>query len=281
MVDIVATLASELAIGSDTPAPINLGGGGAAANTAAWLVAAGATATLFARIGDDALGHLAHDQLVEAGVDARLVVDPAAVTGSCIVLVDVSGERTMIPDAGANTHLAPADLDASAFTAGRHLHLSAYSLFHHGQAAALHALALARAQGMTISVDAASSAPLEAFGAQRFTDLVGAGILLFANLAEARVLAGVADPHDCATQLGDRFGAAVIKLGAGGALWSEGVAVVQAGTVAIDRTDTTGAGDAFAAGLLSARLAGARPLPALHAGNELAAQACRRPGGRP
>ena len=286
MIDVVATLPGPLTRGSDTPAPISLIGGGAAANAAAWLAAGGMDVTLVARVGDDALGRQAQADLAAAGVDPHLVVDARAATGSCIVLVDVSGERTMIPDSGANARLSPADVEASLFAPGRHLHLSAYSLFHDGRDAALRALELARGAGMSISVDAASSAPLAAFGASRFADLVGGDLLLLANQDEAGVLTGVEDPHVGVTVLGARFSAAVVKLGADGALWSDGSLVLQAAAVPVAgvepvRTDTTGAGDAFAAGLLAARLSGARPLAALQAGNRLAARACAQRGARP
>jgi sugar/nucleoside kinase (ribokinase family) len=281
MVDILAVLPAPLAVGSDTPAPITLTGGGAAANTAAWLVAAGATATLVARVGDDSLGQQARAQLDAAGVDARLAVDAAARTGSCIVLVDVAGERTMVPDSGANTRLSVDDVDAELFAAGRHLHLSAYTIFHDGRAAAERALELARAAGLSVSVDAASAAPLAEFGADRFRTAVGGDLLVFANLDEARVLTGTREPAECALQLAADFGAAAVKVGSGGAYWSEGHSVLQVPTSPIEPLDTTGAGDAFAAGLLQARLSGALPRFALATANRLAAQACRSPGGRP
>jgi ribokinase len=76
-------------------------------------------------------------------------------------------------------------------------------------------------------------------------------------------------------------GEVVVKLGGGGALWTDGSAVLRASArPVVAQADTTGAGDAFAAGLLAARLAGAAPAEALEAGCELAARAVGRAGAR-
>ena len=88
MVDVHARLPGELAVGSDTPADITFTGGGSAANTAAWLVAAGRPAMFVGRVGDDALGSRATRELQAAGVDVRADVDGELPTGTCIVLVD-------------------------------------------------------------------------------------------------------------------------------------------------------------------------------------------------
>jgi sugar/nucleoside kinase (ribokinase family) len=74
----------------------------------------------------------------------------------------------------------------------------------------------------------------------------------------------------------------VVKLGAGGGMWSDGGEVVRVPAVSVDAVvDSTGAGDAFAAGLILARLQGAGPQAAMAAGCQLAAEAVVTPGGRP
>ncbi len=128
MIDIVATLPGPLALGSDVHAPISYVPGGSAANTAAWLAKVGATVTLVGRVGDDAMGAQAHLDLSERGITDRLATDRDRATGTCIVLVDSDGERTMIPDPGANVALVPDDLDPAAFTRDGHLHVSGYAL---------------------------------------------------------------------------------------------------------------------------------------------------------
>ena len=286
MVDVLAQLPGELAVGSDTPAPITLFGGGSAANTAAWLVRAGVATTFVGRVGDDALGRMALDELSQAGIDLAVSVDPARPTGTCIVLVDATGERTMVPAAGANSGLGEEPVADGLVTADTHLHISAYALFNPGARPAVSALtAMAAEHGAGISVDAASSAPLAAFGAEAFLTWwrgLGPGALLFANRDEAQVLAGgTADIQTLASQLGSVAQPVIVKCGADGAVWSDGTEVVHAAAEHVEAVDSTGAGDAFAAGVLASLLAG-EPIPvALAAGNSLAASAITRAGARP
>src|SRR5215212_7091735 len=87
MLDVVARLSGPLAPGSDAHAVIRFHGGGSAANTAAWLAAAGAEPVLVGTVGDDERGREARAGLVAHGVDARLAVDPELPTGTCLVLV--------------------------------------------------------------------------------------------------------------------------------------------------------------------------------------------------
>jgi ribokinase len=280
MVDVVARLAGPLAVGSDSEASISFGGGGSAANVAAWLAFAGGSPALVARIGDDARGAEAARELHAAGVDARLSVDAERPTGTCMVLVGPGGERSMVPDPGANLALAPADLPDSLLERGGHLHVSGYSLVRRGpRPAALAAIERARANGMTVSVDPASAALLD----PEFLSLAQGATLLIPNVDEACALTGAADPVAAARSLAARFPEVVLKLGADGALWTNGSTHERAPAAELSGpvVDTTGAGDAFAAGLLAARLDGALPARALAAGCELAAQAVVTPGARP
>jgi sugar/nucleoside kinase (ribokinase family) len=315
MVDVLARLPHALAVGSDTPAPISFLGGGSAANTAAWLVAAGVPTTFVGQVGDDILGRMALDELRNAGIDLAVTVDPARATGACIVLVDADGERTMVPAAGANDGLGSHPLPAGLISAGTAVHVSGYTLFREGsRAAAEQAAASARDQGSAFSADAASSAPLAAFGPERFLGWLataGPAPLLFANLDEARVLIR-RDPSSAAVdeaveeaveeavgealddalakavavarELASRCGQVVVKCGAAGAIWSDGEEAIHAATDPAGPTamiDSTGAGDAFAAGMLAALLRDEPVLAALHAANALARQAITRTGARP
>jgi sugar/nucleoside kinase (ribokinase family) len=286
MVDVLAHLPGELAIGSDTPAPIALLGGGSAANTAAWLAQAGTETVFVGRVGDDVLGRLARDELTRVGVGLAVSVDPVRPTGTCIVLVDATGERTMVPAAGANSGLGDGPLPAGLLQPGDHLHVSAYALFNDGSRPAVEQLTTtARGLELGMSVDAASSAPLASFGADRFVAWfrgLGAGALLFANREEAEVLVGRHDSDAAlARALGTPDQAVIVKCGAAGAVWSDGNRVVQVAAVARSAIDSTGAGDAFAAGVLTALLADQPIEQALAAGNALAAAAISRPGARP
>ncbi len=263
MVDVVAVLPGELARGSDTPAAIEHHFGGSGANVAAWLGPRGALA---ARIGADPLGEAA-----VAGLAGAIERDEERATGTCVVLVHPGGERTMIPDAGANDAVELHSLPEAA-----HVHFTGYGLLRPGSRAAVRcALAAARERG-TVSVDPSSAAPLA--GEPEFLSWVDGVDLLLPNADEARVLTGEADPERAALALGREV---VVTLGRDGALWTDGSRVVRAAAQPVDVVDTTGAGDAFAAGLLAARADGAEPEEALAAGCALAARAVTQIGARP
>ena len=274
MVDVVVRLSEPLARGSDAAAEIRFHGGGAAANTAAWLAAAGAEPVLVGTIGDDERGREARAALVAHGVEARLAVHPDLSTGTCLVLVGPDGERTMAPDAGANDALSEDDLPQAS-----HLHVAGYALLRAGsRPAARAAIGRASKEGMTVSVDPSSSALLSS----EFLDWADGAGLLLPNASEAHALTGDSDPERAARALAERFGEVVVTLGRAGALWTDGEAVLRAAAEPVEEVvDSTGAGDAFAAGLLAARIAGASTAEQLAAGCRLAARAVTQVGARP
>jgi ribokinase len=284
MVDVVARLFGPLVEGSDSPGVVSYVGGGSAANTAAWLSRLGESTTFIGAIGDDAAGQISVESLHRLGVDVRFRVDHTRPTGTCVVLVAPTGERSMVPDPGANLALLEHDVPADEFRTGDHLHVSGYALLRDARDAALHAITAARAAGMTVSVGAASAAPLEQLGAEEFLALVPDNLLLFANEGEARVLASSTGPAaELATRLAQGGREAVVTAGSGEAAWSNGEATASRAAEPLDgpELDTTGAGDAFAAGFLAARARDAAPEVCLRDGHALAAAACRTTGGRP
>jgi ribokinase len=261
MVDVVARAAGPLAHGSDTPAEISFRGGGSGANVAAWAAWLGAPVAFVCRVGDDERGRAAVAELRAGGVDVRAAIDPERPTGTCVVLVEPGGERTMLPDPGAND--APSELPDDLVVPGGHLHVIGYSLFRTStRPAALAAIERARAAGMTISIDPSSWALIRP-GAIPAVDL------LLPNEDEAEVL----DPHPAAE--------VITKMGEKGARWTDGRTTIHVPAEPVDVVDTTGAGDAFAAGLLVARRNGAGPREALAAGCRTAANAVRQTGARP
>jgi sugar/nucleoside kinase (ribokinase family) len=192
------------------------------------------------------------------------------------VLIEPGGERTMAPDAGANDAL---ELPADALLEADHLHVAGYALLRDGsRAAARSAMEGASKAGIGVSVDPSSSALLD----PSFLDRAAGAGLLLPNASEAHALTGDSDPEAAARSLAERFGEVVVTLGPGGALWTDGQSVLRATAEPVDQVvDSTGAGDAFAAGFLHARVSGASTAAALAAGCKLAARAVRGPGARP
>lgn len=282
MVDVIVATSADPAPGSDSPARVTDQDGGSAANLAAWLAELGLPVELIARVGDDDRGRRARDRLAAAGVALSVSVDPTLPTGRCVVVVTPDGERTMFPDPGANIALGPASIDPTAWVRGDHLHASGYSLLREGsRAAALTALARARDRDMTVSVDASSEAPLLSVGPEAFLSWLSPGDVLFANAAEARALTGGAPADEAVGVLARRGLIAVVKTGSDGAVCGQGTQRWRAPAEAAAVRDTTGAGDAFAAGFLASWTRDADVGAALGLATRTAARAVVQPGGRP
>jgi ribokinase len=110
---------------------------------------------------------------------------------------------------------------------------------------------------------------------------VPSSAILIANHDEAAVLSGIDDPVAAAGALAARMTAAVVKCGGAGAIVARGDSVEVVRTEPVPAVDTTGAGDAFAAGLLAALADGADLVAAAAQGNVVGAQAVSRLGARP
>lgn len=279
--DVVAVLDGVPAPGSDRPASISSRGGGAGANVAVHLAQLGVPVVLAGCVGDDPAGAGLLAELTAAGVRPHVRTVAGSATGTIVSLVEPDGQRSMLADRGANLQLRPDDVPPPA--PGGHLHLSGYTLLDPGpHAAGLAAMAAATRAGATISVDPASTGPLTRYGVDRWLADTAAATLLLPNADEARLLTGCADAEAAARALAARHEVVAVSLGAEGALWASGDLLVHRPAQPTVVVDTTGAGDAFAAGLLAAWLGdpSCSPADALDAGLARAADVVRRPGAR-
>lgn len=279
--DVIVRLTEPLHWNSDTPARISSAGGGSAANTAAWLAHLGVGTTLFGRVGDDLPGRSLCAELSAGGVQLRCAVDPTLPTGSLVSLVASNGERSMLVDRGANDALHPDDITQDSFV-GSAFHLSGYALLHAGsRRAALYAIGLARAHGCLVSVDPSSVEPLLAAGADNFLAWTAGADICVPNLDEARVLTGCDSAADAARALSRSYPAVVVTCGADGATAYVDGELLHEPAATAEVVDTTGAGDAYAAGLLAARLAGSTWPQSLRLAAATAATAVSGAGARP
>ncbi|WP_054045583.1 carbohydrate kinase family protein [Alloactinosynnema sp. L-07] len=270
--DVVVRPSGPIAFGDDTRASITRSMGGAGANTAAWLAHLGTDVVLVSRVGADSAGAQLEATLTAAGVRCAFTVDPEAATGGVVVLIDEEGRRTMLSDRGANARLQAADLDPALLADARHLHLSGYVLLDESsRQAGVDALAAAKSAGLTTSVDPQAAAMID--DATVFLDCLRGVDLLLPNADELRALGGQAVLRV--------VGAVAVTDGEHGASWLSPDTTESVAAPAVECVDSTGAGDAFDAGVLTAWLGGASPRESLLAGVAAGSEAVRRIGARP
>ena len=288
--DVVVWLPTALSYGTDTPSKIVRTRGGSASNVAVFAATAKTASStntakfrsrLIAQVGSDLLGDQLVATLETSGVDPCVV--RSGRTGSIVVIVSPDGERTMLTDRAAATELnrAPTNWHDGVSI----LHLPAYSLFSEplGEAAR-ECITIAHQQNITVSIDASSASLIKTFGIAKFRDLVAKlnPRIFFCNTDEAEVLNLTTQPLE--------LDIVVIKAGASPTtLITQGatstIAVAPVGEI----IDSTGAGDAFAAGFLTrfeqihiSESLREQPAEELHdcviAGHQLAARVLRSPG---
>ena len=271
MVDQLAPLAGPLEAGRDNPTHVRRELGGQAANSAAWLAAISddASVHLIGAVGDDDNGMWVESTLTASGVRAHFERTPAA-TGQCFVAITPDGERTMFPDPGANTSLGSTFLgraihsirDSPTVPNRLHLHLSGYLVARSPDIA--DAAISKLNNGDCVSIDT-PSLRLESGQRQRLFEMLTASHLLFANGEEIAALAGeelrTRDHLDesivanlvAGFRVRSGFsGVVVVKAGSHGAYASSASHWLHTPAVSTTPIDTTGAGDAFAAGFLAA-----------------------------
>jgi sugar/nucleoside kinase (ribokinase family) len=282
MTDIIVRAEGSLRRGSDRAAEIRSRPGGSGANQAVWLGALGAKVRFAARVGHEDVAALTA-YFGQFGIEARLAADAELASGRLVTIVDPDGERSFLTDRGANLALSAEDLDDRMLDGAGMLVVSGYSFFAEGPRRAVRDLMQrARAQGLRVVVDPASVGFLQDVGTGNFLEWTAGADLIFANEDEARVLTGSSDLAEQAQLLGARFSRVVIKRGAAGAAigGAEGI-VLTLPAVRTAMVDSTGAGDAFAAGFITTLLAGGDERACLAAGIAAGAEAVGVVGGQP
>ena len=243
---------------------LRLSCGGAESNLAIGVARLGHEATWIGRVGDDEFGAMVRRMLAAERVEGRIRVDPAGPTG-LMVKYRRTGTVTQVlyyRKDSAGSRLAPSDVDEALIRDARILHLTGITpaLSESARAAVRHAVDVARAAGVLISLDLNYRSKLwsAAEAGRVLAELVGRADIVFATEPEAQLVVDGTDPVDLGLQLA-ALGPAevVIKRGALGAVAVTGGEILHVRPYPVTEVDPVGAGDAFAAGYLCGLLDGA------------------------
>ena len=259
--------------------------GGSAANSMAGVAAMGGNVAFVGQIADDQLGLIFEHDMHALGVGfdtPALAGGPP--TGRCLILVTPDGQRTMNTCPGASHELDAKDLDRDLIASASILFLEGY-LFgpDKPRAAMMEAIKVAHSAGrkvaFTLSESVCIAGRKESFG--RMIDSGGVD-LLFCNEDEALQLTGRTELKDALTDLSIKVPTLVVTKGPKGAIAIENGHRIEIPAAPVNEViDTTGAGDLFAAGVLTARCKGATLERCLWTGAIAAGEVIQHYGARP
>lgn len=273
--DIVVRTSEPFRPATDTAADISRHRGGSAANVASLVAHCQHPARFVGHAGTDAVADRLLAELAADGVEPA--VGRGGRTGTLVVVVTPDGERSFFTDRGSSAELTPAD---PAWLDGAHaLHVPTYSLDDEPLAStARDLIGMAHERGLEVSIDCSSTAVISRLGTTEFLTLLAdlAPHTVFANRDEARLLgfgSGSPAPATVCTVIHDGPDPSVV-------VEPDGRAVEVPVPPVARVVDTTGAGDAFAAGWLVARQRGADTTDATVEAHRLAAEVVARPGAR-
>jgi len=257
--------------------------GGCGSNTAIGLAACGLPTGIVARTGSDDAADLLFRYWQRVGVDPRFVQRTTDLpTGTSVGLIDADFQPRFIHTSGANRQMTAAAIDPTALAAAgaRFFHIAGFFVLPNLFEQVAEKLAVLRQLGITTSLDVVFNVRMDD---PRLRSTLWAALphldYFIANQHEAFRLTGLEEPAAAATDLRRRGAQAVIiKLGAQGCYAASSNFNGLVPGVAVQVVDTTGAGDAFAAGLIAALARGQGLQAACQAGNQAGARICTRLG---
>ena len=232
--------------------------GGSAANTCAVAANLGARVAYIGQVADDQLGGVFRHDITASGV--HFPTPPlvgGAPTARCLILVSHDAQRTMNTYLGACVSLGEAEVEAELVASADVTYLEGY-LFDPpaAQAAFRKAAGAAHAAGRRVALSLSDAFCVDRHRAA-FRDLVAGHVdILFANETEICSLYERDEFDRAAAMARQDVELAALTRGEQGSVVLRGAETVEVPAVATEVVDTTGAGDAYAAGFLAALTAG-------------------------
>lgn len=247
--------------------------GGSAANTILSAAQLGLRTTYVGKIGGDATAAAYVEHFAATTADTSRFKRATVPNGRCLSMVTPDGQRTMRTSLGAAMTLHPDEISPADFHGARHAHIEGYLLFNPSLADKV--VSSARAAGCTLSIDLASFEVVKTARDWIFAQLRAGVDIVFANEDEAAALFERTDDYAAfARELAGFGGIAAVKMGKDGAWIAHRGELHRVAALPVRQVvDTTGAGDAWAAGFLAGHLRGAA-LPAAGALGSLLGAEC-------
>jgi sugar/nucleoside kinase (ribokinase family) len=230
--------------------PHSLSLGGSAGNTIRTMAHLGTEVGFIGKVGEDSTGDFYIQALRNVGVEPFILRSEHS-SGKCLSLISADGERTLITHLGAAADLQAEDIDAAVFDGYDALYIEGYLVQDHELIRTT--MARAKQHGLKVAIDLASFNVVRE-NREFLHDLVERYVdIIFANEEEAYEFSGCRDAMEALLYIGKMCELTVVKTGIRGALIKRGDEIVEVGIMAAaKRVDTTGAGDFYAAGFLTA-----------------------------
>ena len=226
--------------------------GGSAANTVACIASLGGRAAFIGKVADDQLGGVfGHDMRALGAHFSTPPLSSGTATGRCLINVTPDGERTMATFLGAANLLGPDDVDPAVIESAKITFLEGY-LFTPDEArkAFAKAAAIARTSNRLISLTLSASFVVEMYR-EVLIDFIQQQVdILFANEEEITALFQTSDFDEAVRLTRPHVKIAALTCGAEGSVILGGTETVKVSAEPVKVLDTTGAGDAYAAGFL-------------------------------
>lgn len=257
--------------------------GGSVANTAAVAGQMGARAAFIGVVADDQFGGIFRHDIRGSGV--HYVTPPATggdPTARCLILVTPDGQRTMNTYLGVSSTLAPHHLDHQLIAESAISYLEGF-LFYvpHSRDAAIAAAGIAHQAGRRVAISLSDFLCVER-NQEAFRTMVRDHVdILFANEKELAALTGLDDFEAGAEVVRGQVEIAALTRGEFGSVILRGDERVTVAAEPTEVVDTTGAGDAYAAGFMAALVAGESLATCGLWASRAAAETISRMGARP
>ena len=219
--------------------------GGSVANTMRAMANLGCRGGYMGRIGRDELGGLFKNDFEKRGLTTHLSYSETSDTGRVMGLISQDSERTMATYLGAAAEMQAADFSPEMLKGYEIMYVEGYLVFNHELIQA--AVETAKKAGLKIAFDLSSYNVVEANLDFLKETLINYVDIVFANEEEARALTGLG-PEAALHAIAAYCEIAVVKIGREGSLIKKGEEVTRVGVIPAKAVDTTGAGDAYAAG---------------------------------